>query len=104
MAGDVAAGVRGVVAVQNGLEAYQGTSHVQDDLALKSEVDEQLEWSPFLDSGGVSVTVRDGRVVLQGTVNTWVGKYAAERNAYQAGAEAVDNRLEVKYGPDFYQP
>jgi hypothetical protein len=44
----------------------------------------------------VNIDVRDGRVVLTGTVETWREYHAAEENAYEGGALIVSNRLEVK--------
>jgi hypothetical protein len=51
----------------------------------------------------VTATVRNGVVALTGTVRSWSEYADAEKNAYQAGAKTVENKLDVSmenyYGP-----
>jgi len=119
---DVAAGVEGVLAVDNNLEvepdteyAYEytpyswevvttnaGTVDPIEDWEILDDVNDQLFWSPFVDSDEVTVTVSDGVATLTGTVDTWSERRAAEENAYEGGALSVVNELEVDldYGPN----
>ncbi len=130
-AGDAAAGVYGVVAVDNNLvvdddyevvtydpyvdedwytydydwyvypNAYTAT---ESDWEIHEDVEDELWWSPFVDSDEVTVTVDDGIVTLSGVVDTWNEREAATENAYEGGAVAVDNNLSVHYGPEYYAP
>ena len=39
-------------------------------------------------------------VILDGTVDTWIERITAGRNAFEAGAKDVWNKIEVRYnGP-----
>jgi osmotically-inducible protein OsmY len=130
-AGDVAAGVYGVIDVDNNLvvddnyEVLTYDPYVDDDWyiydhdwyaypnrhttretdwEIRDDIQDELFWSPFVDSGDVTVTVDDGVATLTGAVETWDERQAATENAYEGGAVAVDNDLTVEYGPDYYQP
>jgi osmotically-inducible protein OsmY len=130
-AGDVAAGVYGVVEVDNNLvvdddyDVLTYDPYVDDDWyvydydwyvypdnytttksdwEVRDDVRDELWWSPFVDHDEVTVTVEDGVVTLTGVVDTWNERLAATENAYEGGAVAVDNDLGVNYGPDYYEP
>lgn len=115
-----AAGVRGVRAVENDLEVVKPrTAFVFDpylylqapyvptiddgpirpqkgDHEIRSEIERQLFWSPFVDAAEVRVAVGDGKATLSGKVDTWRERSSAEANAYEGGAVAVDNNLVVR--------
>ncbi|WP_244658809.1 BON domain-containing protein [Ciceribacter thiooxidans] len=56
----------------------------------------QLEQNPFLDSGSVSVSVQQRRVVLEGVVDTPEASLRAEKDALSIeGVYACENRLEI---------
>jgi osmotically-inducible protein OsmY len=74
------------------------------DWQIAEQIREALDWSPFVDSDEVTVSVDDGKATLTGTVDTWGELYAARANALDGGAVAVDNELRVEYGPDYYRP
>lgn len=130
-AGDVAAGIYGVVAVDNNLvvnddyDIYTYDPYVDDDWyvydydwytypngytttktdwEIRDDIQDELWWSPFVDSDEVTVAVDDGMVTLTGIVDTWSERTAATEEAYEGGAVAVDNDITVDYGPDYYQP
>jgi osmotically-inducible protein OsmY len=130
-AGDAAAGVYGVVVVDNNLlvdddyDVFTYDPYVDDDWyiydydwyvypnaytsaktdwEIREDVQDELYWSPFVDSDKVTVTVDDGAATLTGVVDTWNERQAASENAYEGGAVAVDNDLSVHYGPDYYEP
>jgi osmotically-inducible protein OsmY len=118
-ADDVASKVNGVVDVNNNLDVRDDTAlayrpYVDDlyvydydwydyephgtfksDAEIKKAIERELWWSPFVDSGEITVTVEDGKAKLTGTVDSWAERGAATDNAYQGGAVSVDNELEV---------
>lgn len=133
-ADDVAANVSGVVAVNNNLAvdydtdvlvydpyldyydwnvydyswysypAYQTYTTTKTDWEIREDINDELFWSPFVDSDAITVTVDNGVATLTGTVETWYERRTATENAYEGGAVAVDNDLRVTYGPAYYNP
>jgi osmotically-inducible protein OsmY len=67
-----------------------------DDKQIKKEVENQLWWSPFVDSDEVTVMVDDGNVTLTGRVDSWREYRIAAINAWEGGAYSVDNKLIVE--------
>jgi osmotically-inducible protein OsmY len=65
------------------------------DRNLARAVQKELSWSPFVDSDPIRVTARDGVVTLEGSVEDRSEMAAAEKNAYEAGARRVENRLRM---------
>lgn len=123
-AGDVAAGVRGVLELDNqvamplpaaplaanptGDWGFQPSFLGEDalcplppagDAVLAARIQSRYCWSAALHDQPVGVTVRAGRATLTGTVDTWLDRRQATREAYEAGAGAVDNRLRVTTAP-----
>lgn len=76
---------------------------MKSDWEIMEDVNDELWWSPFVDSDDVNVTVDDGEVTLTGTVGTWNERQVATENAYEGGAILVDNNLNIDYGPDYYE-
>lgn len=120
-ADDVASTARGVERVVNNLEVgngayplaynpfiydynfynydwydYQPFRTFETDVEIENNIDSELFWSPFVDSGDISVEVDNGVATLEGTVDTWSEYYAATENAYEGGAIWVRNELEVE--------
>lgn len=120
-ADDVAARVNGVVSVVNNItvdaiyEPYVYDPYVDDwylydydwydyeppytaqpDWEIKDDIEDELWWSPFVDSDEVTVTVDDGVANLTGVVDTWSEYWAARENAIEGGAAWVDNDLVVE--------
>ena len=120
-ADDVASRVNGVIIVDNNLivqEGYKPYTYnpyvdtnlydhetgryrprypAKSDVQIKENIEDELFWSPFVDSGNVNVTVEDGEATLSGTVDSWSEYNAAVNNAYEGGAVYVDNDLIVKW-------
>lgn len=67
-----------------------------DDDKLKSDIERELWWSPFVDSDQVDVSVNNGHVILEGTVNSWRESEKAVENAWEGGAWSISNELVVK--------
>jgi len=103
LAEDIAARVKGVVDVQNFLDV-RSTWTAKSDRELKEDIEDELFWSPFVDSDEVTVFVEDGVATLTGTVDGWRERGAAEDNAYEAGARKVLNYLKVReQGPPYFR-
>jgi len=76
----------------------------KSDWEIETDIENELFWSPFVDSDEVNVEVDAGVAHLTGTVDTWAERRAAAENAIEGGAVAVDNDLAVVYGPAYYAP
>ncbi|MCB9878834.1 MAG: BON domain-containing protein [Planctomycetes bacterium] len=74
---------------------YEPWLTFDDDGEIAARVEEELWWSPFVNSGDVAVTCVDGVVQLDGEVGSETERIAATENAFDAGAIWVDNDLEV---------
>ncbi|MDZ7700397.1 MAG: BON domain-containing protein [Deltaproteobacteria bacterium] len=120
-ADDVVSKVNGVIMVDNNLtvqgdtgvfiyDPYVDEWLVQDadwyrdrprfptrsDFRIKTDIEDEFFWSPFVDGDEVTVTVEDGVATLTGTVDSWLEYNASANNAYEGGAVYVDNDLTVK--------
>ncbi|REJ72300.1 MAG: BON domain-containing protein [Planctomycetota bacterium] len=120
-ADDVASNVRGAIFVDNNLvvsdesDSYIYDPYVDDydpydyewygydpqytfstDSEIEEEINDELWWSPFVDSDQVSVTVENGTATLTGTVDTYYERQAAAENAIEGGAISVDNELKIE--------
>ena len=100
---DVVSAVKGVAAVMNNLRVNR-TWTPKEDWEIKKDIEDELWWSPFVDEGGVSVTVTDGIATLVGVVDTLRERRVATKNAYEGGAKQVRNLLKVRYGPETLRP
>ena len=111
-AGDVAAGVGGVVDVNNRLESanpaaadgfttpLRGEGKLRaaaptPDHALAERIRARYCWSASLHDQEVDVQVENGRATLSGTVDTWLDRQHAAQAAHEAGAREVNNHLRV---------
>ncbi|MGD8397103.1 MAG: BON domain-containing protein [Candidatus Eiseniibacteriota bacterium] len=65
------------------------------DAALTANIENELWWSPYVDSEDVTVEVDEGVATLTGTVDSWSERRAATENAYDGGALRVVNQLVV---------
>ncbi|MEX2493869.1 MAG: BON domain-containing protein [Nitrospirales bacterium] len=65
------------------------------DSELKQEIQEELAYSPFVNSDQISVSVRNGVATLYGGVENKGEIADAVENAYEAGAKRVESRLWV---------
>jgi osmotically-inducible protein OsmY len=99
-AGEMAAGVFGVVDIANNLAVAQ-TWTWKDDLDIHQDLREQIFWNPRLDPDEITVYVDDGEVTLEGTVDTWFQKRQATEEAWDSGAADVDNELRVRESADY---
>lgn len=92
-----AAGVEGLVEIQNNLRA-DDEYPVASDREIKEDIVSQLWWSPYVDSDDITVEVNSGVASLFGTVDDWRELMAAKENAREGGATSVISKLEVRNG------
>jgi len=93
-AGKVAGTVKGVVDVQNLINVRTEWPY-RNDWEIKRDIENQFFWSPFVDGDAIKVSVEDGVATLRGTVADWKEYSVAAENAYEGGARAVKNLLQV---------
>ena len=68
-----------------------------DDLALKKDVESELNFEPSIDPAEIGVAAKDGIVTLTGHVRSYWEKVAAERAAERvSGVKAVVNEMDVR--------
>jgi len=68
---------------------------------IKRMVREQLDWDARLDAANIDVDLEDHRVILNGTVPSYLDRQVALRDAYAVqDIGYVDNNLTVKYPKD----
>ncbi|AMR25559.1 hypothetical protein A0257_23000 (plasmid) [Hymenobacter psoromatis] len=107
-AAEVASGVNGVAEVENGVRvlpsagqagcypypgALRPAAYPNADFALAERIRGLYFWSASLHNQDVEVLVENGRATLTGTVATWLDREQAAFDAYEAGAQRVDNDL-----------
>lgn len=69
---------------------------MKTDRELQQQVLEELDWEPSLDASHIGVEVREGVVTLQGKVESYAQKWAAERAAKNVpGVRSLAIELEV---------
>jgi osmotically-inducible protein OsmY len=69
----------------------------RNDIQLKQDVIDELDWEPSVNAADIGVTVKDGIVTLSGYVPSYAEKNAAERATLRvAGVKAVAEEIEVR--------
>lgn len=72
-------------------------THIRTDEEIRSEVIEELQWDPRIQSNEIGVAVKDGIVTLTGWVDSYLKKVAAEEAALRVpSVKAVANDIEVR--------
>jgi osmotically-inducible protein OsmY len=70
---------------------------MKNDIDLRRDVLEELEWEPSVDSAEIGVTAHEGVVTLTGMVKSYPEKLAAERVTKRVrGVRAIANDVEVR--------
>lgn len=72
------------------------TDRVLSDAEIREDIDDEIWWSPFVDSEDVQVIVNDGVATLRGRVDSYHEFRSAEENAFEGGARLVKNELIIK--------
>ncbi len=91
---DLISKVSGVVDIKNRLQVDAHWTW-QPDWKIDRNILHELWWSPYVDSDHISVTVKEGRATLRGSVNSWAELRVAIQNAFEGGAKSVRNLLTV---------
>jgi osmotically-inducible protein OsmY len=82
----------GVVGVANAIAIKAKT----DEGDIKRRIEDALERNADIEASGVSVEVKDGRVILQGKVRAWYERDVLERAAWSApGVKSVEDHITV---------
>ena len=75
---------------------------MKTDAEIKNDVLDELAWQPNIDETKIGVIVEDGVVTLNGVVDNYTKKVAAEKAVKAVkGVKAVALDIEVKYGTDY---
>jgi osmotically-inducible protein OsmY len=70
---------------------------MKNDRELQLDVLDQLRWEPGVNATDIGATVKDGVVTLEGTVDSFAEKWAAERAVKRLpGVKALAVELEVR--------
>jgi osmotically-inducible protein OsmY len=92
----IAKTVKGVRAVVNQVQVVP--SLVRSDAEIREDVNDALLWDAATESYEIDVTVKDHRVTLSGTVNSWQERQLAEKVAKGVkGVTDVRNEILVDY-------
>lgn len=69
----------------------------RSDLELRQDVRDELTWDPRVNATHVNVAIKDGLVILSGTVDSWAAGHAACKAAHRvAGVLDVIDELRVQ--------
>jgi osmotically-inducible protein OsmY len=70
---------------------------MKNDRELQQDVLDELTWEPGVNATDIGVTVKDGVVTLEGTVDSFAEKWAAEKAVKRLpGVKALAVEIEVK--------
>lgn len=70
---------------------------MKTDHQLRQDVIEELAWDPCINDNEIGVEVKDGVVTLSGHLDSFAGKYAAERATQNVeGVRAIAVEIEVR--------
>ena len=96
----VAARVKGVKGIANDLEVRLPSSSERPDPEIARAAVDALKWDIWVPANQVTVTVRNGWVTLEGTVEYYFEKESAERAVRNlTGVKGVTNLIEVQKRP-----
>lgn len=70
---------------------------MKTDAQLKTDVMRELAWDRHIDETAIGVSAHHGVVILNGIVESWADKHAAEEAAHRvAGVLDVANEIEIR--------
>ncbi|MBD3343963.1 MAG: BON domain-containing protein [Chitinivibrionales bacterium] len=96
---DVASRIKGVAEVDNFL-TVNIVSAPPTDQEIKSNIENQLRWNPYIEKNEIDVEVQNGVATLKGKVDTYFERDEAIREAFEGGADSVKSKLKVKDSRD----
>ena len=89
--------VAGVRAIADDIVIKMMDSQYRSDGDIALAVANRMDWSTVVPTGAVEVSVRDGHVTLEGQLEWWYQKDAAEKALQNlAGVKAVTNLITLK--------
>lgn len=95
----IVASVPGVIDVANHL-VVSYVPPTKSDWEIQADIQDELFWSPFVDSEEITVRVHQGVAQLSGAVDSWFEYGKAIENAREGGAQGVNTaELKVKNAP-----
>lgn len=99
---NIASQIDGVLTVENRIKVQPDEKTASEkDSDIKSAIEDELFWSPYVDSDRITVTVTNGRALLKGGVaNRFVGRIAVQ-NAFEGGGQTVQTQLALNGGGTF---
>ncbi|MBN9482095.1 MAG: ornithine aminotransferase [Bacteroidetes bacterium 43-93] len=72
---------------------------MKTDKELQEDVMDEIKWDPALSASAIGVSVKNGVVTLNGYVDAYAKKFAAENAAKRVkGVQAVTEKIEVHFG------
>jgi len=93
----VAKRVAGVKAIADDIEVKLPGSERRTDGDIAAAAAQQINWSTTIPTGTVEVTVREGWITLEGEVEWWYQRNAAENVVlHLAGVKGVSNLITIK--------
>ncbi|MGP0063746.1 MAG: BON domain-containing protein [Isosphaeraceae bacterium] len=70
---------------------------MKNDLELRRDILDELEWEPSIDAAGIGVAAHDGIITLTGSAKSYTEKLAAGRATERVqGVKAIANDIEVR--------
>lgn len=65
------------------------------DWEIKNQLINGLYWSPYIEPQSIRIDVKKGNVILSGEVSSRLASFFAHKEAIEAGARTVENRLRI---------
>ena len=97
---NIAAQIEGVLTLDNQIRV-DAPEKKASDADLKAAIQDELFWSPYVDSDRITVTVAGGQAVLTGRATDRFAARIAVLNAFEGGARSVRARLAMETGETF---
>jgi len=89
--------VKGALGIADEIEVRRPADKKTNDDQIAKRAMAILEWDTSVPEGAIKVTVRDGWVTLEGNVNWWYQRVAAEEGVLKlSGVVGVFNKIAIK--------
>ncbi len=89
--------VAGVLAIADDIELHIPDANHRTDGEIAAAAAHKIEWSTTIPKGTVEITVRNGWIILEGEVEWWYQKNAAETVTRSiSGVHGVSNSISIK--------
>jgi osmotically-inducible protein OsmY len=89
--------VAGVIAIADDIELHIPNSNHRDDGEIAAAAAHKIGWSTTIPKGAIDITVRNGWIILEGEVEWWYQKNAAETVVrHLSGVRGMSNSISIK--------